>query len=87
MVITHGELDSEVHEEERRFLDPEDLYDLRLGKGESYRQSLAQMLREQVTGMTFRSLYEALTARLGHRPSRASIRVASSVVRMFRTFP
>src|SRR6266446_2815475 len=78
VVITHGELDSEVHEEERRFLDPEALYDLRLGKGESYRQSLAQILREQVTGMTFRSLYEALTARLGHRPSRASIRAVLS---------
>ena len=78
VVITHGELDNEVHEEERRFLDPEALYDLRLGKGESYRQSLAQILREQVTGMTFRSLYEALTARLGHRPSRASIRAVLS---------
>ena len=78
VVITHGELDNEVHEEERRFLAPEALYDLRLGKGESYRQSLAQILREQVTGMPFRSLYEALTARLGHRPSRASIRAVLS---------
>ena len=78
VIITHGELDSEVHEEERRFLDPEDLYDLRLGKGESYRQSLAQILREQVTGMPFRSLYEALTTRLGHRPSRSSIRAVLS---------
>jgi SOS-response transcriptional repressor LexA len=78
VIITHGELDNEVHEEERRFLDPEDLYDLRLGKGESYRQSLAQILREQVAGMPFRSLYEALTARLGHRPSRASIRAVLS---------
>ena len=78
VVITHGELDSEVHEEERRFLAPEDLYDLRLGKGESYRQSLARILREQVAGMPFRSLYEALTPRLGHRPSRASIRAVLS---------
>ena len=78
LIITHGELDSEIHEEERRFLNPEDLYDLRLGKGESYRQSLAQILREQVTGMPFRSLYEALTTRLGHRPSRASIRAVLS---------
>jgi SOS-response transcriptional repressor LexA len=78
VVITHGELDNEVHEEERRFLDPEDLYDLRLGKGESYRQSLAQILREQVAGMPFRSLYEALAVRLGHRPSRASIRAVLS---------
>src|SRR5262249_37296722 len=78
VVITHGELDNEVHEEERRFLDPEDLYDLRLGKGESYRQSLVQILRKQVAGMPFRSLYEALTTRIGHRPSRASIRAVLS---------
>ena len=78
IIITHGELDPDVFEEERRFLDPESLHNLRLGKGESYRQSLAQLLREQATGMPFRALYETLTARVGHRPSRATIRAVLS---------
>lgn len=79
ITMTHGELDLDVFEEERRFLDPEALYSLRLGKGESYRQSLAQILRGQAAGMPFRSLYETLTARVGHRPSRASIRAVLAV--------
>jgi hypothetical protein len=74
VVIRRGEIDQEVHEEECRHLDPKALYDLRLGKGESYRQALVSILRSSPGGLDFRLLCAELAERQGHRPSRATVR-------------
>ena len=74
IVITRGEVDLAVQDEERRFIDVESLSVARSALGESYRQSLAQILKEHTEGLAFRSLYDALVSRVHHRPSRASIR-------------
>jgi hypothetical protein len=71
LVLRLCEVDEEVREEELRHVDPQTLYDLRMGRGESYRRSLVGILREG--GLGFRALYNELSARQGHRPSRASI--------------
>ena len=74
LAITQGEVDLAVQEEERRFVDPEALNSVRSGLGESYRQSLMQILKEHPDGLAFRPLYDALASRVHHRPSRASVR-------------
>jgi hypothetical protein len=74
VIVRRGEIDQAVHEEECRHLDPQALLELRLGRGESYRQSLASILRSCGDGLTFRSLCDELDSRQGHRPSRATIR-------------
>jgi hypothetical protein len=74
VVIRRGEIDQAVHEEESRHLDPRALYELRLGKGESYRQALVAILRTSGNGLDFRTLSAELANRQGHRPSRATIR-------------
>jgi hypothetical protein len=74
VVIRRGEIDQDVHEEECRHLDPKALHELRLGKGESYRQALVSILRSSANGLDFRSLCAELAKRQGHRPSRATIR-------------
>ena len=78
VVVSLGDIDCEVQLEERRHLDPNALRDLRLGRGESYRQSLVAILREQEAGLNFRSLYERIVVRQNHHPSRASIRAVLS---------
>jgi hypothetical protein len=74
VVIRRGEIDQDVHDEECRHLDPKTLHELRLGKGESYRQALVSILRGSGDGLDFRSLCAELAKRQGHRPSRATIR-------------
>ena len=74
VVIRAGEIDRGVHEEECRHLDPKALYELRLGKGESYRQALVAILRSNPSGLDFRSLCDELADRQRHQPSRATIR-------------
>jgi hypothetical protein len=74
IVIRRGEIDRDVHEEECRHLDPKALHELRLGKGESYRQALVSILRNSANGLDFRSLCAELAQRQEHRPSRATIR-------------
>jgi hypothetical protein len=74
VVIRRGEIDQDVHEEECRHLDPKTLLELRLGKGESYRQALVSILRSSAQGLDFSSLCAELAKRQGHRPSRATIR-------------
>jgi hypothetical protein len=74
VVIRRGEIDQNVYEEECRHLDPKALHELRLGKGESYRQALVSILRGSANGLDFRSLCIELAERQGHRPSRATIR-------------
>jgi hypothetical protein len=74
IVIRRGEIDQAVHEEECRHLDPKALHDLRLGRGESYRQALVAILGSSASGLDFRSLCAELANRQGHRPSRATIR-------------
>jgi hypothetical protein len=73
LVITHGEVDLAAQDEERRLIDPEAIDELRRGLGESYRQSIAAILQERGP-LTFRLIYEQLATRVGHRPSRGSIR-------------
>jgi hypothetical protein len=74
VVIRRGEIDQDVREEECRHVDPKALHELRLGKGESYRQALVSILRSSANGLDFRSLCTELATRQGHRPSRATIR-------------
>jgi SOS-response transcriptional repressor LexA len=78
VVITHGEIDEDVREEERRLIEPEVLNELRKGLGESYRQSLAQILIKNRGALSFRPLYEGLVKRVGHRPSRGTVRTVLS---------
>jgi hypothetical protein len=78
VVIRLGEVDCEVQSEELRHLDPEVLRELRLGKGESYRQSLVEILKEIQSGLSFRDLYERLALRQNHKASRGSIRAVLS---------
>jgi hypothetical protein len=78
VVVRIGEVDSEVQQEERRHIDPHALRELRLGRGESYRQSLATVLREHADGMDFRTVFEELVKLQGHQPSRSSIRCVLS---------
>src|SRR5262245_52901888 len=59
---------------ECRHLDPKALHELRLGKGESYRQALVSILRSSANGLDFRSLCTEPATRQGHRPSRSTIR-------------
>ncbi len=78
VVVRRGEIDQAVHEEECRHLDPKALHELRLGRGESYRQTLRSILDTYATGLDFRSLCDELASRQGHRPSRATIRAVLS---------
>jgi hypothetical protein len=78
VVIRLGEVDCEVQSEELRHLDPEALRDLRMGRGESYRQSLVAILKETESGLNFRDLYERLALRQNHKASRGSIRAVLS---------
>jgi hypothetical protein len=78
IVIRLGGLDAEVQAEETRHIDPEALHELRLGRGESYRQALVAILRDQAQGLAFRPLYEALALRQQHQPNRASVRIILS---------
>lgn len=73
LVLRLGEVDEQVREEETRHVDPQTLYELRMGHGESYRQSLADILHER-GGLGFRALYDELSKRQGHYPSRPSVR-------------
>jgi hypothetical protein len=74
VVVRRGEVDQEVFEEEARHVEPRVLQELRLGRGESYRQSLGVILRDHPDGLGFRALCEELADRQGHRPSRGTIR-------------
>jgi hypothetical protein len=74
LVLKLGEIDEEVREEELRHIDPQALYDLRMGRGESYRRSMVSILRESSGSLSFRELYNELSVRQGHSPSKASIR-------------
>lgn len=74
VVIRLGEVDAAVQEEERRHVDPQALHELRLGRGESYRQTLGSILRRHDSGMSFRALYDELVKAQGHHPNRSSIR-------------
>jgi len=77
LVISLGEIDRDVQAEEVRHVDPDALNRLRRETGESYRQSLIEVLK--VNGqIPFRQLYEALAVRVGHRPSRHSLRAILS---------
>ena len=78
IVVRTGDIDSEVHREEQRHLDPIALRDLRLGRGESYRKSLVSILKEHTDGLDFRNLYTKLVERQKHEPSRSSIRTVLS---------
>lgn len=78
VVIRLGEVDCEVQEKESRQLDPEALRELRLGRGESYRQSLMAILKETESGLSFRDLYERLALRQDRKASRGSIRAVLS---------
>jgi hypothetical protein len=78
IVVRLGEVDWEVQHEEQRHIDPQSLYELRFGRGESYRQSLTTILREREQGLDFRTLYEKLVKLQEHEPSRSSIRAVLS---------
>lgn len=78
VVIKLGEVDREIQSEELRHLDPEALRDLRMGKGESYRQSLIAILKQTNSGLNFRNLYEQLVQRQKHKANRGSIRAVLS---------
>src|SRR4030095_1860084 len=69
-----GNVDLIIQEEEQRHIDPEALHELRNGRGESYRVSLIKILQENPQGLPLSELYQRLVSRLGHFPSRASVR-------------
>lgn len=72
--IRLGEIDEEVQREEERHIDAEALHELRNGRGESYRQTLAGILRDQENGLSFREVYEEACSRQQHLPSKGTIR-------------
>lgn len=78
VVVRRGGLDERVREEESRHVDPSALHELRLGRGESYRQTLAAVLREAGGGMSFRELYDELSRRQGHWPGAPTLRAVLS---------
>jgi hypothetical protein len=78
IVVRLGEVDSEIHDEEQRHIDPQSLYELRFGRGESYRKTLMTILRESEQGLDFRTLYERLVELQEHEPSRTSIKATLS---------
>jgi hypothetical protein len=78
IVARLGDVDVEVRAEEARLVDIAALHMLRRELGESYRQSLAEILRTRGP-LPFRRVYEELADRVGHRPNRDSIRAVLSV--------
>lgn len=83
LVIRFGDVDETIHEEEARHLDPQALQGLRMGRGESYRQSLVAILSVSPEGMSFQALYQTLMQRQQHTPSRSSIRTILAQVPEF----
>lgn len=75
IVIKLGEIDKQVQQEEIRHIDPESLQNLRLSQGESYRKTLSEILRNNLNGLDFRSLYEKLSNLQKHYPNRNTIRI------------
>jgi len=71
--IRLGEIDEEIKQEEDRHIDAEALHELRNGRGESYRQTLAGILCDQENGLSFREVYEEACSRQQHRPSKGTI--------------
>jgi hypothetical protein len=66
--------DEEVQREESRLVDPQALKALRGGIGETYRQSIQEILAENVEGLTFAQIVSALRERQGHDVHRGTIR-------------
>jgi hypothetical protein len=74
IVFRSAGIDEQAQSEEARLVDREALAELRGEPGESYRQSLAAILRDAPEGLTFRELATALCERQRHSVHRGTIR-------------
>jgi hypothetical protein len=74
LVFRLAGVDTEVQREETRLADAETLAALRCGVGESYRQSVATILADRPSGLTFRELLAAVRERQGHDVHRGTLR-------------
>jgi len=79
LILRTGEIDRKIQEEETRLVDLNALAELRAGLGESYRQSLVEILSEEPEGLTFTSLVEKLRNRQSHAVHAGTIRAILSV--------